>query len=63
MNIRKLQKGETLTVYLEGSLNTLSAPELEKELKEDISSAEEVILDMEKLEYVSSAGLRVLITA
>ena len=63
MNIRKEQNGSVLTVYLEGMLNALTAPELEKELREAAPAAEELVLDLEKLEYISSAGLRVLITA
>lgn len=61
MNIRMKQEGTVLTVYVEGMLNALTAPELDKVLRE--AAAEELVLDMEKLEYISSAGLRVLITA
>lgn len=63
MKIRKEQDGNALTLILEGDLNTLTAPALEKELSEAVPVTEELILDMEKIEYISSAGLRVLITA
>ena len=63
MNIRKEKQDTVLTVYIEGMLNALTAPELEKILQESAAEAEELVLDLEKLEYISSAGLRVLITA
>ena len=63
MNIIKNQNGKTLTVALEGRLDTTTAPRLEGELKETIDAAEKLILDFQKLEYISSAGLRVLLSA
>lgn len=62
MKIEKKAEGTKLTVALEGRLDTNTAPELEKALSEDIAKAEEMILDLEKLEYISSAGLRVLLS-
>ena len=47
---------------LEGRLDTTTAPELEKELNASLKDINELTLDFEKLEYVSSAGLRVLLT-
>lgn len=63
MTIAQSRKGDTLTIMLEGRLDTNSAPELEAVLKNVLPSAEELIFDLEKLDYVSSAGLRVLLSA
>ena len=63
LNIVKEQKDTTLTVFLEGRLDTTTSPELEKMLKENLDGMTELILDFEKLEYISSAGLRVLLSA
>ncbi len=52
-----------LTVTLTGRLDTTTAPELEKELKASLDGVTTLTLDMEKLEYISSAGLRVLLSA
>ena len=46
---------------LEGRLDTVTAPDLEKELKESLDGVTELLLDFAKLEYISSAGLRVLL--
>ena len=50
-------------VKLEGRLDTITAPELETALKDTFTSANELTLDFEKLEYISSAGLRALLSA
>ena len=63
MTIQKTLEGETLTVALEGQLNTMTAPELEAELGKDLGGAESLIMDFSKLDYISSAGLRVLLSA
>ena len=63
MNIIKTQEGTTLTVALEGRLDTVTAPQLEGELRTAISDVKELVFDLEKLDYVSSAGLRVLLSA
>ena len=63
MNIVRNLDGDKLTVALEGRLDTTTAPEFEAALKEDLPNAQSVVLDFEKLEYISSAGLRVLLTA
>ena len=62
MNIEKTMNGSTLTVKPEGRLDTATAPELDKALK-DLDGVEELILDFEQLEYISSGGLRVLLAA
>ena len=63
LNINKNLEGEKLTVALEGRLDTVTAPELEAELKDSLDPVTELVLDMKDLEYISSAGLRVLLTA
>ena len=63
MTIRKQQNGTELTLALEGRLDTTTAPELEKELKASMDGADSLVLDFSKLEYISSAGLRVLLSA
>ena len=63
LNINKVSEGEKLTVDLEGRLDTSTAPQLENELKESIGSVKELVMNFSKLEYISSAGLRVLLSA
>ena len=63
MTITKEWKGTELIVALEGRLDTMTAPELEAELNQDLEKAESLTLDFSKLEYISSAGLRVLLSA
>jgi len=63
MTINKTQNGSTLTVALEGRLDTTTAPDLEKELKTGLDGVNELIMDFSKLDYISSAGLRVLLSA
>ncbi len=63
MTIKKTLNGSALTVALEGRLDTTTAPELEKELKDSLSGVDELTLDFTALEYISSAGLRVLLSA
>ena len=61
MKIRKTESENTLTVALEGRLDTGTAPQLEEDMKNSLSNIEELYLDFEGLDYVSSAGLRVLL--
>ena len=63
MTITKKQDGNALTIALEGRLDTMTAPELEAELKKDLDSVDSLVLDFSKLDYISSAGLRVLLSA
>ena len=63
MNITKKTEGSTLIIALEGRLDTMTAPELEEELKASMDSADKLVLDFAKLDYISSAGLRVLLSA
>ncbi len=63
MTITKNQNGKDLEIALEGRLDTTTAPDLEKELKADLDGIDTLKLDFSKLDYISSAGLRVLISA
>lgn len=63
MKITKLQEGTSLTVAPEGRLDTLTAPELENVFKTGLDGIETLTLNFEKLDYISSAGLRVLLSA
>ena len=62
LNITKNLDDTKLTVYLEGRLDTTTAPQLEESMKESINGVTELVMDFEKLEYISSAGLRVLLS-
>ena len=61
LNINKTIENGKAAFSLEGRLDTVSAPELEAELKDALDGVSELTLDLEKLEYISSAGLRVLL--
>ena len=63
LNIGKNQAGDALTLSLEGRLDTTTAPELEEVVKTNLDGVSALTVDMEKLEYISSAGLRVLLSA
>ena len=63
MNIEKIANGTELTVTLTGRLDTTTAPQLETELKQSFEGTEKLVLDFASLEYLSSAGLRVLLAA
>ena len=61
MEIKK-NAGETI-IQIAGRLDTITAPSLDKTINEDIGDTRNLILDMKDLEYISSAGLRVLLGA
>lgn len=63
LNINKTIEGTKATLFAQGRLDTLTAPNLEKELQAILPGLEELVLDFENLEYISSAGLRVLLSA
>ena len=63
MKIDKLENGNELVISLAGRLDTITAPELEEQLASGLEDKEKLTFDMEKLEYISSAGLRVLLSA
>ena len=63
MTIHQTKEGNALLLALEGRLDTMTAPQLETTLKEALPGVEQLTFDLEKLEYISSAGLRVLLSA
>ena len=63
MTITKNQNGTDLALALEGRLDTMTAPELEQELNQSLDGVESLTLECKKLDYISSAGLRVLFSA
>lgn len=63
MNITKNVEGEKVVITLDGALDTQTAPALDKELEELFPQMTELIFDLKNLQYVSSAGLRVLLQA
>ena len=63
MTINKNQEGSVLHVALEGRLDTTTAPSLEEDLQNSIKDITELDFDFTDLEYISSAGLRVLLSA
>ena len=63
MTIAKNLNGNSLTLHLSGRLDTTTAPELESVVDSSLAGVQELILDMEALVYISSAGLRVILKA
>ena len=63
LNINKIPSGDSLTISLEGRLDTTTAPQLESELKSGFGDTKHLVFDMKDLEFLSSAGLRVLLMA
>ena len=63
MNVSVQKDGIRLIVSVEGKLGTTTAPELEKAIKENIVGVTELIFDFGKLDYMASAGLRILLSS
>ena len=63
MELTKEAKGSSLTISLDGRLDTTTAPQLEAEITKGLDGITDLTIDMAKLVYVSSAGLRVLLKA
>ena len=63
LNITKKVENTSLTIGLSGKLDTVTSPQLETEIKESINGITLLTFDLAELEYVSSAGLRVLLSA
>ena len=63
MNIKKIANGSELTLAVEGRLETTTAPELETVVKTELDGVTALIFDLSALEYISSAGLRILLSA
>lgn len=62
LNIVKKQEGDVLNVKMEGRLDTNTSPEFQREVEPLLDGISELALDFEKVDYISSAGLRVLLT-
>ena len=63
MTINKKTNGSELTIALTGRLDTTTSPQLESAVNESIAGTETLIFDLQDLSYISSAGLRVLLSA
>ena len=63
MEIRKEKKDSALSMAIEGRIDTTTAPQLESALKDSLNGVEKLSFDFAALEYISSAGLRVLLGA
>ena len=63
MNISKNETDEKITIFLEGRLDKLSSPILEEEMKKEVAKKKDIVIDFKNLEYISSAGLSILIAS
>ncbi|HBI53000.1 MAG TPA: anti-sigma factor antagonist [Ruminococcaceae bacterium] len=63
MTISKTENGKEVTVSVEGRIDSKTAPEFEKEVKDCFESYDSMVIDLAQVNYVSSAGLRILLTA
>ena len=63
MTVNKTINGTELVIAIEGRVDTTTSPQLEREINDSISGITKLVLDFSKVEYISSAGLRVLLTA
>ena len=63
MKITKELDNKQLSLFIEGELNTITAPEFEEVIKNELNNVDSLIIDLAKLSYLSSAGLRVLLVA
>lgn len=63
MTIDIKRNADETTIKLAGRLDTITAPALDKTINEDIADTKNLVLDLKELEYISSAGLRVLLSA
>lgn len=63
MTIDKQLNGTSMEITIEGRLDTMTSPQLEEELKTSLEGITDLTFDFDKLEYISSAGLRVLLSA
>lgn len=63
MTINKTAEGSKLTLTLMGRLDTMTAPRLEEVVRKELDGMTEVVMDFEKLDHLSSVGLRVILAA
>ena len=61
MTVKKEKTDDTLRVEIEGSVDAVTSPELERELLPELSDVNSIIFNMKDMDYISSAGLRVLL--
>ena len=61
MEVKFNKQSDTLTVVISGNIDTVTAPELETQLQENLSGIKDLILDFAAVDYISSAGLRVIL--
>lgn len=62
MNMKKKRDGSTLTIMIPGRMDTSTSPEIGDEIKQDLDGISNLVLDFKNVNYVSSAGLRVLLS-
>lgn len=62
ITINKEFENDILTVTLNGKMDTNTTPQVDEEIKDDVKKANKLILDMKELKYISSAGLRLLLS-
>ncbi len=63
LDINKVTEGDKLTIVLKGRLDTTTAPELEEQVNASVSGIKTLLFDVSSMEYISSAGLRVLLAS
>lgn len=63
MTLKKTLNDTTLTIEIDGRLDASSSPQLEEEIKNSVEGVKKLVLDFQNVEYISSAGLRVLLKA
>ena len=63
MTLNKAKNGKELTISIAGRVDTVTSPELEKLIQSEIGDIESLVLDLKEMDYISSAGLRVLLAA
>jgi len=61
LNIEMRREGTTLTVHPEGAIDTITSSQLEEALEDQLDGVEKLLFDFSDVEYISSAGLRVLL--
>ena len=63
LEIRSEENGNEVVIYIEGRMDTNSSPKVMEEVEKYVNTAQKIILDIDKVDYVSSAGLRVFVMA
>ena len=63
MKIEVIKNDDTITFKLEGRLDTTTSPDFESKINEEVTNIKTLILDLKNLKYISSSGLRVLLSA